>query len=108
MSEPGAWRVRPVFITSTFRDMHAERDWLRSQVFPELQERLRERFHHLETIDLRWGVETATEDEEEAKERLVLTVCLNEIERSRPFLIALLGDRYGWRPAADRMRSAAG
>jgi hypothetical protein len=87
--------------------MHAERDWLRSHVFPELQERLRQRFHHLETIDLRWGVESASERDEQAREKLVLEVCLNEIVRSRPFLIALLGDRYGWQPPAERMRAAA-
>lgn len=27
------WRLRPVFITSTFRDMHAERDYLHNHVF---------------------------------------------------------------------------
>lgn len=102
------WRSRPVFITSTFRDMHAERDWLRVHVFPVLEERLRERFHHLETIDLRWGVESASAEQETDRERLVLTVCLREIERSRPFLIGLLGDRYGWRPPAGRLREAAG
>ena len=31
-----AWRVRPIFVSSTFKDMHAERDWLRDHVFPEL------------------------------------------------------------------------
>lgn len=49
------WRSRSVFITSTFRDMHTERDWLRTRVFPALDERLRQRFHHLGPVDLRWG-----------------------------------------------------
>ncbi len=102
-----AWRTRPVFVSSTFRDMHAERDWLRNHVFPILEERLRERFHHLEPIDLRWGVETRSVSEQEAKELLVLKVCLAELERSRPFLIGLLGDRYGWTPPEDRMVAAA-
>ncbi|MBW2714314.1 MAG: DUF4062 domain-containing protein, partial [Deltaproteobacteria bacterium] len=101
------WQSRPVFITSTFRDMHAERDHLRNVVFPELAERLRERRHHLEPIDLRWGVETIGEEDEQAKQLLVLKVCLNEVERSRPFLIGLLGDRYGWIPPEERMRAAA-
>jgi len=52
---PETWLTRPIFISSTFRDMHAERDYLREQVFPRLEEKLRERRHHLETIDLRWG-----------------------------------------------------
>ena len=101
------WRTRPVFITSTFRDMHAERDHLHNFVFPALKERLCERYHHLEPIDLRWGVETVGVDEQHAKEMLVLKVCLNEIERSRPFLIALLGDRYGWIPPKVRITQAA-
>jgi len=54
-----AWRSRPVFISSTFRDMQAERDHLREHVFPRLEEKLREHRHHLEPIDLRQGVETA-------------------------------------------------
>jgi len=104
---PGSWIVRPVFITSTFRDMHAERDYLRSHVLPELEERLRARRCHLEPIDLRWGVETSSESESEAKELQVLKVCLAEVERSRPFLVALLGDRYGWVPPEDRIEAAA-
>jgi len=98
------WRSRPVFITSTFRDMHAERDWLRVHVFPVLEERLRERFHHLETIDLRWGVESASAEQEADRERLVLTVCLREIERSRPCSATDTGG--GRRPAGCARRPA--
>ncbi|HUV04759.1 MAG TPA: tetratricopeptide repeat protein [Armatimonadota bacterium] len=101
------WKPRPVFVTSTFTDMQAERDYLRDHVFPELEQRLKERFCHLEPIDLRWGVETVSVDEAQSKELLVLKVCLAEIERSRPFLIALIGDRYGWIPPEDRMSAAA-
>jgi hypothetical protein len=101
------WQSRPVFITSTFQDMHAERDFLREHVFPELEERLRERFHYLEPIDLRLGVETIDATDAGARELLILKVCLGEIERSRPFLIGLIGDRYGWVPPADRMHAAA-
>jgi len=100
------WRSRPVFISSTFSDMQAERDWLQHRVIPELQERLRERRHHLEPIDLRWGVETVTIGDQQAKELLVLKVCLDEIRLARPFLIALVGDRYGWVPSEERMRAA--
>lgn len=100
------WKTRPVFISSTFVDMQAERDHLRNEVFPVLEERLRQRRHHLEWVDLRWGVETREIDESHKKEMLVLKVCLNEIERSRPFLIAMIGDRYGWVPPGERMDAA--
>jgi hypothetical protein len=49
------WGARPVFITSTFQDMQAERDWLWDFVFPALEDRLRRRRRHLEWIDLRLG-----------------------------------------------------
>ena len=104
-SEP--WQVRPVFVSSTFRDMQAERDYLRFVVFPRLEEELRKGRIHLEPIDLRQGVETADAASEETREQLVLKVCLDEIERSRPFLIVLLGDRYGWVPPQERMAAAA-
>lgn len=103
----GGWRDRPVFVSSTFRDMHAERDHLSRFVFPELAERLRERRHELTPIDLRWGVETTAGVDAAAKELLVLKVCLAEIERSRPFFVGLFGDRYGWVAPAERMRRAA-
>lgn len=105
MSTP--WASRPVFLSSTFRDIHAERDHLRDVVYPGLEEDLRERRHHLEPIDLRWGVETVSLDDEHAKELLVLKVCLAEIERSRLFLIVLVGERYGWIPHEERMKIAA-
>ena len=101
------WKSRPIFISSTFKDMHAERDWLRNYVFPRLAEELRARRHHLEPIDLRLGVETTTAGTEEERELLVLKVCLDEIKRSRPFLLVLLGDRYGWTPPAERIEAAA-
>jgi hypothetical protein len=55
------WRARPVFISSTFQDMQAERDYLRTRVFSELEKRLRARRHHLEWVDLRIRVATAAE-----------------------------------------------
>jgi hypothetical protein len=85
--------------------MHFERDYLARVVFTELQARLRMARIDLIAIDLRWGVETRsmgkTDDLLEAKELLVLQVCLDEVARCRPFLLFLLGDRYGWVPPAD-------
>jgi tetratricopeptide (TPR) repeat protein len=101
------WRARPIFISSTFRDMHAERDWLYQRVFPDIEEKLRQRRHHLEPVDLRLGIETAGDGSEEDLEVRVLRICLDEIRRSRPFMIVLLGDRYGWVPRPDRIERAA-
>jgi tetratricopeptide (TPR) repeat protein len=101
------WRARPVFISSTFEDMQAERDHLRNFVFPELEERLRGRRHHLEWVDLRLGVATAAQADERARELQVLKVCLSEVRRCRPYLIALIGDRYGWVPPVELITAAA-
>jgi tetratricopeptide (TPR) repeat protein len=88
------WRTVRVFISSTFRDMHAERDHLVKVVFPELRERMAGRNLYLVDVDLRWGV-----TEEEAEQGKVLEVCFDEIETCRPFFIGILGERYGYVPA---------
>ena len=48
------WRTVRVFISSTFRDMQAERDHLIRFVFPRLREELLQRRIHLVDVDLRW------------------------------------------------------
>ncbi len=106
MPQTYIWKTQPIFISSTFTDMMAERDVLRDYVFPELEERLAERRVRLEPIDLRWGVETTDEKEREQKELTVLKVCLNEIDRCKPFFIGIIGDRYGWVPSEKRIKDA--
>jgi hypothetical protein len=102
------WRNQPVFISSTFRDMHLERDYLWRFVFPWLGEYLAQRCVHLEPIDLRWGIDSASLDHAELKERHILRVCLSEINRSKPFIIVLLGRRYGWVPPKPLAQSVFG
>src|SRR5471032_784412 len=100
------WKTQPLFVSSTFLDMHAERDHLRTYVFPVLEERLRKRRYHLEWIDLRVGVPTASLQGEDMRERHVLKVCFAEAARCRPFLIGLIGDRYGSVLAPERVKAA--
>jgi nephrocystin-3 len=89
-------RTVRIFLSSTFRDFGEERDLLVRRVFPGLRARLKDRFVELVDVDLRWGI-TA----EEAERGEVLPICLAEIDRSRPFFVGLLGERYGWVPATD-------
>jgi WD40 repeat protein len=91
-------RTIRVFISSTFRDMHAERDHLARIVFPELRSRCRKLGADFLGFDLRWGV-----TEEEAEQEGALGICLREIERCRPFFVALLGDRFGWVPPEEEI-----
>ena len=89
----GKWRTIRVFISSTFRDMHAKRDYLVKVVFPELRERLEKHRVHLIDIDLRWGVTAEQADNDHA-----LDLCLQQIDECRPFFVGILGERYGWVP----------
>ncbi|MDP2767728.1 MAG: DUF4062 domain-containing protein [Candidatus Methanoperedens sp.] len=82
-----------VYICSTFRDMHAEREHLGKSVFPALRERLEKYGLDLIEIDIRWGV-----TEEEAERGKVLDLLFGQIDRCRPFFIGILGERYGWIP----------
>lgn len=85
-----------IFISSTFRDMQAERDILIKEIFPQLRKLCEERAVTWTEVDLRWGITT-----EQAAEGKVLPLCLAEIHRCRPYFVGLLGERYGWVPAPD-------
>ena len=89
----GRERVVRIFISSTFRDMHAERDELVKYIFPELRKKCRERQVEFVEVDLRWGI-----SEDETKQGKVLPIIMKEIEHSKPYFIRLLGERYGWAP----------
>ncbi|XP_039671900.1 telomerase protein component 1 isoform X3 [Perca fluviatilis] len=84
------WRGVRVFISSTFRDMHAERDILVRSVFPELRRRAAPHCLYLQEVELRWGV---TEEESGRATEL----CLSEVCRSQ-MMVGILGERYGLVP----------
>ena len=96
MSTP--WKTVRVFISSTFRDMQAERDWLVRFVFPKLREELLKYRIHFVDVDLRWGV-TGEEDAGE--------VCREVIGECRPRFLCILGGRYGWVPPPKRIAADA-
>jgi tetratricopeptide (TPR) repeat protein len=89
-----------IFISSTFKDMEAEREYLINNIFPGLRRYCAERDITLTELDLRWGI---TEDE--TKQGKVVEICLKEIEDTRPFFIGLLGERYGWIPDKDDLKA---
>ncbi|KAL0966294.1 hypothetical protein UPYG_G00293480 [Umbra pygmaea] len=84
------WRSVRVFVSSTFRDMQAERDVLVRIVFPELRRRAAQHCLYLQEVELRWGV---TEEETGR----IVELCLSEVCRSQ-LLLCLLGERYGLVP----------
>lgn len=89
----GAWVTVRVFISSTFNDMHGERDVLTRTVFPALNELLRPRRVHVVPVDLRWGL--TAEDTSDAGLG-ALEHCLLEVNVCHPFFLILSGERYGW------------
>lgn len=81
------------FLSSTFSDFLEERSLLVKQVFPALRRKAKDRGVEVVEVDLRWGI-----TEEQSKQGQTIGICLDEIERCRPYFIGLLGDRYGWVP----------
>ncbi len=71
-------------MSSTFRDMQAERDYLVRFVFPQLRETMRDHCIDIVDIDLRWGV---TSDQD------VIAVCREIIDECRPRFVCMLGER---------------
>lgn len=93
MSAPPADSIIRVFISSTFRDMNAERDALVMGVFPSVEAYCRKRGLTFVPVDLRWGI-TARQ----AQREQTVDICLREIDACRPCFIGMLAERYGWIP----------
>ena len=89
---------RRIFISSTFNDMHAERDYLVKNVFPQLGEWCERQHIMLSDIDLRWGV---TADDKRTGNTIYK--CLNAVDSCRPFFLCILGQRRGWIPSIEEI-----
>lgn len=81
-----------VFLSSSFRDMIAERNYLLTFTFPEVDRLLREFGVRLTPIDLR-GIKL--DGSEEGYDKECFKYCLSEIDRCDS-LVGLVGSRYGW------------
>ncbi|MEM3455836.1 MAG: DUF4062 domain-containing protein, partial [Candidatus Micrarchaeia archaeon] len=76
------------FVSSTFRDLNDERNYLVNVTFPDLIRKARERGVYVTYVDLRWGIT------EESLSKII-NICLDEIDRARPHFIGILGNIYG-------------
>ena len=86
------WRpeVIRVFVSAELRDVQAEREYLDMFVFPRLRELCASRGVILNVIEVRERIDrgyTAPAD--------VLQLTLEELQRSRPYYIGLIGGDYG-------------
>ena len=77
-----------VFLSSTFKDMQQERDYLVKKVFPMLRHIAEERGVPFSWCDLRFGVSSFSEE-------YIVRFCLRNIDDSSPCFVGLLGDSYG-------------
>lgn len=98
--------MKTIFVSSTFRDMHFERDAIQDQVMPRINAAARKYGQSVSFCDLRWGINT-DDLESDAGSRKVLDVCLDEIDRCQPPMVVILGDRYGWIPESSLIETAA-
>lgn len=90
-------RTFSIFLSSSFKDMQVERDFLRKNVFRQIDIELMKYNARLRVIDLR-GSDKLSDKEEILQEEAIFLMCLQGIDNCRPRLIGLLGDRYGWVP----------
>lgn len=91
------WKTIRLFVSSTFRDFHAEREALVKEVFPDLRLWCEQRKLHLVECDLRWGVPKDSSTEQTIK------ICLGELDRCYednvvPYFLNLNCARAGWIP----------
>jgi len=80
-----------IFVSSTFKDMGAERELLVKNVFPRLHALCSSKHINFSFVDLRWGITKEMSEGGQA-----ISACLDEVEYSYPFFISMLGERYGW------------
>ncbi len=98
--------MKSIFVSSTFRDMQKERDELMIEVLPKLNDYAKNFGESFRFIDLRWGVDTEHLESNESSDK-VLSVCLDAIDSSRPYMLIFIGERYGWVPPKDKLLRAA-
>ena len=88
-----------VFLSSTFSDMQETRNYLTRKIFPKIEQECARRGVTFSVLDLRWGI-----TENESKNGKVIEICIDEINRTRPFFIGLVGERYGWIPDEQEIK----
>lgn len=102
------WKHYNIFVSSTFRDMDRERDYLKSLVLPRLNEMLLPYNTFVSLVDLRSSVETDPHQSMEEREKAIFKYCIDKIEECRPFFIGFVGHRWGWVPNESYFKEVAG
>lgn len=99
--------MKSIFVSSTFSDMQAERDLVQERIAPRLRKEAKLYGDSIDMIDLRWGVNTTELDSEEGIQKVAST-CIHEVERSQPYMLIFLGERYGTTVKVKTLKNAIG
>lgn len=82
------------FVSSTFADMQQERDYIQHVIAPQVEKLANEHYETVAFEDLRWGIDTDNLSEEEHNGK-VIQICLDEVVNCKPYLLVMMGGRYG-------------
>lgn len=98
-------KIFRLFISSTFSDFKVERETLQTKIFPEIKEYCSKKGYTFQPIDLRWGVNNEAQIDQKA-----LDMCIKEVQSCKkyyyPNFLIMLGDRYGWVPLPNIIKSS--
>eukprot|EP00001_Collodictyon_triciliatum_P094652 16671_5 len=97
--------VVSIFMSSTFADTTAERNYMMDFGYPSLIQFCRDKGLECNVVDLRWGVSNEFIDDHMAED-----VCIQELDRCMEKSIAaafvfLSSERYGWRNLPNRVEA---
>jgi hypothetical protein len=92
--------MKRIFVSSTFNDMHRERDFLEN-IQQDLNSYLSDLGEQIEFVDLRWGICTEALDED-SQNKAVLEGCFSAIDKA-DYLLIFLGHRYGSSKSYDEV-----
>lgn len=93
-----------IFLSSTFTDTNAERDYLIEKIYPQLKEYCKQNYDlDFQSVDMRWGIPSDAYEYHGTTE-----LCLNEIKNCKKFsigpsFVTLIGQKYGLRPLPRRI-----
>lgn len=81
---------KSIFVSSTFKDFQVERELILRKIEKEINEELQKKNIGVNFVDLRWGIDT-----EEGGLKKVITFCIDYVNKSKPYILIMLGDSYG-------------
>ncbi|PAA49519.1 hypothetical protein BOX15_Mlig013297g3 [Macrostomum lignano] len=100
-------KIVRVFVSSTFSDMHIERNVLMQQVYPKLKQFCRDRYGlAFQLVDMRWGIQEGSTTDQTAAEICYSELALCQRISVGPYFLGILSHRYGTRQLPFRVQQS--